>query len=270
MSFAWAAPKSVVFVLSDNQSYYEMGCHGHAAVKTPHIDKLAAESADFHHLYAPNYCSPSRAVILTGRYAMRSGVHDTIGGRSILHKDAVTLPEVLKKAGYHSGIFGKWHLGFSFPYRPEDRGFDEVFVHGGGGIGQMEDYFGNTHFSPTFIHNGEAVPCEGFSTDILFERAIAYIRARKEAPFFCYIPTPVTHAPHRGPADLVAELKQAGVANPELMAQIQNLDTNIGKLLAALNEEGLADDIISPARLGKRRRRARRGSRSARSRPRSR
>ena len=131
---AWAAQRpNVVFILSDNQSYYEMSCHGHADIKTPHIDRLADQSVEFTNFHAPPFCSPSRAVILTGRYAMRSGVFTTIAGRSILHKDEKTLPQFLKPNGYHSALFGKWHLGFSFPYRPQDRGFDEVFVHGGGG-----------------------------------------------------------------------------------------------------------------------------------------
>ena len=130
------SPKpNVVFILSDNQSYYEMSCHGHADIKTPHIDRLADQSVEFTNFHAPPFCSPNRAVILTGRYAIRSGVFTTIAGRFILHKDEKTLPQFLKPHGCHSAIFGKWHLGFSYPYRPQDRGFDEVFVHGGGGVG---------------------------------------------------------------------------------------------------------------------------------------
>lgn len=146
---------NIVYILSDNQSFYEMSCHGHAQIKTPHIDRLATQSIEFTRFYAPPYCSPSRAVILTGQHAMRSGVHDTIGGRSIMHRDQTTLPDILKEHGYHTGIFGKWHLGFSYPHRPQDRGFDEVFIHRGGGVGQMEDYYGNTHYDTTFIHNGK-------------------------------------------------------------------------------------------------------------------
>lgn len=240
------ARPNLVFILSDNQSYYELSRHGHAQVKTPHLDRLAAESVEFTRFYAPPFCSPSRAVILTGRYAMRSGVHNTIGGRSILHRSETTLADRLAGAGYRTGIFGKWHLGFSFPHRPEDRGFEEVFVHGGGGIGQMEDYFGNTHFDPTFIHNGKAIPSQGFSTDVLFDRAIEFIdRHRGGDPFFCFVSTPVTHSPHRGPKVLVDELRAAGVTgNLELFAQVQNLDTNVGRLLEALDSWNLRKNTI--------------------------
>ena len=240
-----AKPPNIVYILSDNQSYYEMSCHGHAQIKTPNIDRFAKQSVEFTHLYAPPYCSPSRAVILTGQYAMRSGVFTTVAGRSILHRDKVTLPQVLKEHGYVSGIFGKWHLGFSFPYRPGDRGFDEVFIHRGGGVGQMEDHYGNTHYDTTFIHNGKVTPCEGFSTDTLFDRAMAYVESNKDRPFFCFVPTPVTHSPHHGPKELVAQLEQAGVEGDlGLFAQVQNLDTNIGRMLDKLDTLGLAENTI--------------------------
>jgi arylsulfatase A-like enzyme len=242
------APRpNVVFILSDNQSYYEMSCHGHADIKTPHIDRLADQSVEFTNFHAPPFCSPSRAVILTGRYAIRSGVFTTISGRSILHRDEKTLPQFLKPHGYHSAIFGKWHLGFSYPYRPQDRGFDEVFVHGGGGVGQMEDYYGNTLFDTTFIHNGKVSPSKGYCTDVLFDRAMEYVEAKQKEkqPFFCFVSTPVTHSPHHGPKELVAQLKAQGIqGNLELYAQVQNLDANVGRMMKKIKELGLADDTI--------------------------
>ncbi len=245
---AWAAERpNVVFILSDNQSYYEMSCHGHADIKTPHIDRLADQSVEFTNFHAPPFCSPSRAVILTGRYAMRSGVFTTIAGRSILHKDEKTLPQFLKPHGYHCAIFGKWHLGFSYPYRPQDRGFDEVFVHGGGGVGQMEDYFGNTLFDTTYIHNGEVSPSKGYCTDVLFDRAMDYVEAQHKGkkPFFCYVSTPVTHSPHHGPKELVAQLKAQGIqGNVQLYAQVQNLDANIGRMMKKIDELGLVENTI--------------------------
>jgi arylsulfatase A-like enzyme len=242
---AWAERPNVVFILSDNQSYYEMSCHGHAQIKTPRIDAFAKESVEFRHFYAPPYCSPSRSVILTGRYAMRAGVFTTIAGRSIMHRQETTLADRLKAAGYRTGIFGKWHLGFSYPHRPEDRGFDEVFVHGGGGVGQMEDYYGNTLFDTTFIHNGKVAPSKGYCTNTLFEQAMAYVKTHRDRPFFCFVSTPVTHSPHHGPKALVAELKAAGVTgNVELFAQVQNLDMNIGRMLDKLAALDLARKTV--------------------------
>lgn len=236
---------NIVFILSDNQSYYEMSCHGHSEIKTPNIDALAKQSVEFTHFYAEPFCSPSRTVLMTGRHAMRSGVFTTIGGRSIMHRNDTTLPDILRKNGYHTAIFGKWHLGFSYPHRPQDRGFDEVFVHGGGGVGQMEDYFGNTLFDTTFIHNGKVSPSTGYCTDTLFDRAIDYIEQHKDEPFFCFVSTPVTHSPHHGPKGLVARLKAEGMTgNVELNAQVMNLDMNIGRMTSKLDELGLSKKTL--------------------------
>jgi arylsulfatase A-like enzyme len=226
-STAFAAKHpNVVFILSDNQSYYEMSCHGHADIKTPHIDRLADQSVEFTNFHAPPICSPSRAVILTGRYAIRSGVFTTIAGRSILHKDEKTLPQFLKPHGYHSAIFGKWYLGFSYPYRPPDRGFDEVFVHGGGGVGQMEDYFGNSLFDTTFIYNGKVSPSKGYCTDVLFDRAMDYVEAKQKEkqPFCCFVSTPVTHSPHHGPR---ADDKKAGASKAEIRIGDHTAETDL-------------------------------------------
>ena len=246
VSAAHAAERpNIVFILSDNQSYYEMSCHGHSEIKTPNIDALAKQSVEFTHFYAEPFCSPSRTVLMTGRHALRSGVFTTIGGRSIMHRNETTLPDILRDNGYHTAIFGKWHLGFSYPHRPQDRGFDEVFVHGGGGVGQMEDYFGNTLFDTTFIHNGKVSPSTGYCTDTLFDRAIDYIEQHKDEPFFCFVSTPVTHSPHHGPKGLVARLKAEGMTgNVELNAQVMNLDMNIGRMTSKLDELGLSKKTL--------------------------
>lgn len=238
-------PMNVVFVLSDNQSYYEMSCHGHQDLKTPHLDRLAKQSVEFSHFYAPPYCSPSRSVIMSGRYAMRSGVFTTIAGRSIMHRQETTLAQILKQQNYRTAIFGKWHLGYSYPYRAQDRGFEEVFVHGGGGVGQMEDYYGNTLFDTTFLHNDQVVKSKGYCTDTLFDKAIDFVSQHKEETFFCFVSTPVTHSPHFGPKELVEELKQKGFEkNAELYGQIINLDENIGRLMTHIDELDLSENTI--------------------------
>ena len=175
---------------------------------------------------------------------MRSGVHNTVGGRSILHRSETTLADILRQHGYATGIFGKWHLGFTYPYAPQFRGFEETFVHGGGGVGQLEDYFGNTLFDTTFLHQGRVTPSQGYCTDVLFQRAIDWIGDQRK-PFFAFIATPVTHSPHHGPRALVQELQDRGVTgNVELFAQIQNLDTNIGRLLKRIKDLGVRERTI--------------------------
>ena len=239
---------NVVLILTDNQSYYELGCHGHPVLKTPRIDALAAESVDFLNFHAPPYCSPSRGVLMTGRYAMRYGIYTTIQGRSILHRSEVTIADRLKKAGYRTGIFGKWHLGFSYPYMPRHRGFDETFVHGGGGIGQMEDYFGNSHLDATYWRNGVTEPSEGFSTDVLFAEGLKFIETHRDRPFFCFISTPATHKPWQAHPEVLKKLKARGVKGSgrdlALYSMVENIDENVGRVLDKLDALKLAEKTI--------------------------
>jgi len=199
--YAAAAQKpNIVLILTDNQSYYELSAHGHKVVQTPRIDALAAEGVDFTRFYAAPYCSPSRGSLMSGRYSLRSGIHNTIGGFCILRKGEKTVADYLKSAGYRTGIFGKWHLGHSYDYQPKYRGFEEVFVHRGGFIGQMQDYIGNGYVNGTYEHNGKDVKTKGHSTDVLFRRGMDFIEANKDRPFFAFISTPAVHdfKPHAG------------------------------------------------------------------------
>ena len=244
-AFAGDRP-NVVFILSDNQSYWEFGCHGNPVVKTPNVDRLAAESVDFKRFYATPYCSPSRAEFLTGRYAMRFGIYNTIGGVSQLPGSATTMAEIFRDNGYRTGMFGKWHLGESFPMRPEDQGFDEAFWHGGGGVGQLPDYYGNTLFDTTFIENDEPVPTKGFCTDKIFDRAIRFIRDHQDKSFFCYVPTPVTHKPWAAPDKYRQPYEAMGMKPGDAAGygQMTNLDENVGRLLQALDKLQLRKQTI--------------------------
>lgn len=227
---------NVLFILSDNQSYYELSCHGNTELRTPHLDRLANEGVDFQNLYAPNYCSPSRAEAMTGKYAVRTGVYDTLGGRSILHKDHQTIADIMKANGYKTSMYGKWHLGYSFPYRPQDRGFDETFMLNGGCLGQIEDYFGNDHIDPVFIHNGKKVNTKGFSTDVLFNEAMKWIEGLEGQPFFCFLSTPAVHGPFQSP-----DGKKGAAA---LKPMIENVDMNVGRMMAKLKILGIDDNTI--------------------------
>jgi len=240
---------NIVLVLTDNQSYYELSAHGHKHVRTPRIDALAAEGVDFTNFHAAPYCSPSRSSLMTGRYAMRAGVHNTIGGFCILNRGERTAADLLKKAGYKTAIFGKWHLGHSHLYRPEQRGFDEVFVMRGGFIGQMQDYIGNSYVDGTYEHNGKACRTRGHSTDILFGRAMEFIDANKERPFFAFISTPAVHdlAPHAKTRDRMAaggRLEGVSKRDANLFSGIENIDDNVGRVLDQLKRLGLSDNTM--------------------------
>ncbi|MHC4639553.1 MAG: sulfatase-like hydrolase/transferase, partial [Planctomycetota bacterium] len=152
---------NIILVITDDQGYGELACHGNKIIKTPNLDKLHGESTRFTAFHVSPTCAPTRTSLMTGRHEFRSGVTHTIFERERMSLDAVTIAEVLSKAGYKTGIFGKWHLGDEEPYQPHNRGFDEVFIHGAGGIGQsykcscgdVPPNRRNRYFDPVIRHN---------------------------------------------------------------------------------------------------------------------
>ena len=201
MPAAPAAKPNVVFILADDLGNADLGYRG-SKIKTPNLDRLRAEGVRFTDFHVSPTCSPTRSALFTGRHEFRNGVTHTINERERLTLQATTLAQVLKQAGYTNGIFGKWHLGDEPEYQPNHRGFDEVFIHGAGGIGQSYvgscgDAPGNTYFNPAILHNGKFEITQGYCTDVFFKQAINWIDAvRGKQPFFCYIPSNAPHAPY--------------------------------------------------------------------------
>ena len=140
-----AKPPNVVLVLTDDQAFGDLGCHGNPVLKTPNIDRFAMQAVECTHFYVSPVCAPTRASLMTGRYNYRTGVVDTYIGRALMRPDEITLAQLLAAVGYRTGLFGKWHLGDNYPLRPQDRGFQEVLMLRGGGIGQPRDPPGNSY-----------------------------------------------------------------------------------------------------------------------------
>lgn len=190
-------------------------------------------------------CAPTRSGIITGHYANSTGVWHTIGGRSLLREDEVTLPTMLAENGYKTGIFGKWHLGDDYPYRPEDRGFQKVLIHGGGGISQTPDYWGNDYFDDYYREDGRWKPFKGYCTDVFFGEAMKYIEENKDKPFFCYIATNAPHFPYNV-ENKYADLYRGKVDEDRarFYGMITNIDENIGKLRTKIKELNLYENTI--------------------------
>src|SRR5690606_11436289 len=202
---------------------------------------LAAESSlltDYH--VAPT-CSPTRAALLTGHWTDRTGVWHTVNGRSMLRENEVTIARMLKDAGYVTGHFGKWHLGDNYPYRAEDRGFDEVYRHGGGGVGQTPDLWDNAYFHGHYFQNGEVVPAEGFCTDVFFEQAHGFIReqVQGERPFFAYIATNAPHGPLHCPQKYLNLYADQPPVIASFFGMITNIDDNVGQTRRLLADLGI-------------------------------
>lgn len=239
---------NIIFVITDDQGYADLGCHGNKYIKTPNIDEFYKESVRLEDYHVGPTCAPTRAGLLTGHYANSTGVWHTIGGRSLLRKDEWTLATALKENGYNTGIFGKWHLGDSYPYRAMDRGFNKSVVHGGGGISQSTDYWGNDYFDDTYMVDGEEKAFKGYCTDVFFDEAIDFIKEQdKDEPFFCYIPTNAPHAPYNVEKEYY-EMYKDNDAIPDDRARffgmITNIDDNFGRLKAEIEKLGIMENTI--------------------------
>lgn len=245
--FAFAADQpNVVIVITDDQGYGDLSCHGNPVLKTPHIDALYSESVRLRDYHVSPTCSPTRSAFLTGHWTNRTGVWHTIMGRSMLRENEVTVGQIFKDAGYATGMFGKWHLGDNYPYRPEDRGFTEVMRHGGGGVGQTPDYWDNAYFDGSYWHNGTPEPVKGFCTDVFFDYATRFIKQQKSAgkPFLAYIATNAPHGPMHAPEESSAPYADQKTNLANFFGMIANIDDNVGKLRAFLDEEGLSENTI--------------------------
>jgi choline-sulfatase len=260
-----ARSPNIVLVITDDQGYGDVAAHGHPLLRTPHLDRLRQQSVRLTEFHVSPTCAPTRAALLTGRHEFRSAVTHTIFERERLALSAVTLPQLLRDhGGYATGIFGKWHLGDEDDYQPQRRGFDRVFIHGGGGIGQTYpgscgDAPGNTYYDPVIRSDGQFVQTAGYCTDVFFDEAIRWMDAKRQetSPFFCYIATNAPHSPYDPPPgaedDYLQLLETAGVAEQgrpsrlelaSFLAMIENIDTNVGRLIERLDQWDIADDTL--------------------------
>ena len=243
-----AAPQArgpnVVLIITDDQGYGDLGCHGNEKIRTPNLDAFAKESVRVDRFYVQPVCSPTRACLLTGRYNYRTGVVDTFLGRSMMHADETTLAERLAAAGRRTGIFGKWHLGDNYPLRATDQGFQESLTLRGGGIGQPSDPPGGDHYQdPTLWRNGRAEKSKGYVTDLITDGALAFLEKHQAAPFFCYVAYNAPHAPLELPPGAVLD-PSLDETTAKVYAMVQNIDANVGRILRKLDDLRLAEDTI--------------------------
>jgi len=245
-----AAKPNVLLIMTDDQGYGDLSCHGNPVLKTPNLDKLHKISVRLTDFHVAPMCSPTRGQLMTGRDALANGDTAVCQGRSMPRAELPTMADMFKDAGYATGLFGKWHIGDSYPYRPSDRGFDEEMHHAAWGITSLADYWGNDYNDDVYRHNNKLEQYEGYCTDIWFSNAIAWMAKQKDAdkPFFCYLPTNVPHTP------LICDAKYSapyngkapnGVNMPAgFYGMIANFDENMGKLETFLKKSGLRDNTI--------------------------
>ncbi|WP_309488952.1 arylsulfatase [Oceaniferula flavus] len=244
---------NLIFIMTDDQGYPVLGAHGHPWIRTPQLDKMHAQSIRFDRFMMGSTCAPSRAGIMTGVHSIKNGVTHTIYERERLNLKAVTIPEVLQTRGYRSGYFGKWHLGDEAPYQPENRGFDEVFIHGAGGIGQAypgscADVPNNGYFNPVFKHNGRFVKTEGYCTDVLFKATLGWVDSIRdsEEPFFAFLSTNAPHSPFVAPPKYQQHFQDLGFNSKAagFYGMIEHIDDCMGQMFRQLDEWGLMENTV--------------------------
>ena len=237
---------NVVLVITDDQGYGDVGALGNTMIETPNLDALHRQSMRLTDFHVDPTCSPTRSALMSGRYSTRTGVWHTIMGRSLMSPRELTVAEVFKSADYRTGMFGKWHLGENHPLRPHDQGFDDVLCHGGGGVGQGPDWWGNDYFDDTYFRNGKPEKFTGYCTDVWFAEAMKFIERNRDRPFFCYLSTNAPHGPLNVDEKYSKPYEEKGVAPnmAKFYGMITNIDENMGKLMAQLDRLKIADDTI--------------------------
>ncbi len=236
---------NVILVMTDDQGYGDIGAHGSPYVKTPTLDHLYGESIRLTDFHVDPCCSPTRAALLTGQYSARSGVWHTIGGRSLLRKGKVTIADVFQAGGYRTAIFGKWHLGDNYPFRPQDRGFQEALVHGSGVVGNRWDYWQNDYYDDTYYRNGRPEKFTGYCNTIWFDEAIKFLKDNRDRRFFCYLATNVPHAPLNVDDSYIEPYRsQVSERLASYYGMITKLDEDMARLLEAIDELQLTENTI--------------------------
>jgi arylsulfatase len=247
---------NIILILTDDQGYGDVARHGNPILQTPNLDRLHDESVRFTDFHVSPTCAPTRSALMSGRHDFKNGVTHTILERERMTLKTTTIAQVLKSAGYTTGIFGKWHLGDEPAYRPNRRGFEEMFIHGCGGIGQTYpgtcgDAPGNSYFDPVILHNDQFEKTRGYCTDVFFNQAMQWMKTVKgRRPFFAYITPNAPHAPLNVPeqyeklyADKLPNDRN-GKNTAKFFGMIHNIDENVGKLLALLKEQNLERDTL--------------------------
>ena len=236
---------NVILVLVDDMGRGDMGCYGNKLIKTPHLDAFYKEAVRFNNFHVSPTCAPSRSSFMTGKYYHQVGVHATVEGREMPFAHEQMMPDVFAKNGYKTALFGKWHLGDAYPFRPEDRGFQHVVGIHGGGVSQSPDYFGNDYFNDTYWVNGKLQEFSGFCTDVWFEEATKFIKqsAKEKKPFFAYISTNAPHGPFRAPKKYL-DMYDPLLTPAPFYGMITNIDDNFGELVQLLKTEGIEDNTI--------------------------
>jgi len=239
---------NIILVMTDDQGYWDTGISGNPDIETPTIDRMAAESVTFTRFYANMVCAPTRAGLMTGRQYLRTGLYNTRFGGDTLGQNETTIAQVLKSAGYQTGLFGKWHLGRYAKYQPHRRGFDHFFGHYHGHIERYTN-------PDQVVVNGHPVETRGYVSDLFTDAAIDFMTRSKSQPFFCFLAYNAPHSPflldtsHYGQpeGDKLIEkylAKDLPLREARIYAMVERIDQNLNRLLQSVHDLGIEQETI--------------------------
>ena len=235
---------NVLILLTDDQGYGDFSCHGNPVLRTPNMDRLHGDSVRFTDFHAAPMCTPTRGQLMSGVDALHNKATSVTAGRAVLRRDLPTMANAFADSGYHTGIFGKWHLGDHYPYRPMDRGFHEAKYFRGFGMSSAPE-FDNDYFNGRYLDKGVPKRFEGYCADFWFGEAMHWMgeQQRNNQPFFCYLPTNTPHGPAWVADEFSTPYRKPGLP-ADFFGMIANLDMNLGKLEKFLAESGLRENTI--------------------------
>ncbi len=227
---------NVLLIITDDQGWGDLSFHGNEFIETPHIDVLAKQSVAFDRFYVSPVCAPTRASLLTGRYHIATGTTWVTHRMEVMREEEVTIAELLKPHGYVSGLFGKWHQGKQFPHDPIGQGFDEFFGFSEGHL--------NNYFDTKLTHNFEEVRTSGYLPDVLTDKTIDFME--KEDSFFAMLSLNTPHSPFQVPDHYFDKYTAKGLDDKDacVYGMIENIDDNIGRLMAYLEESSKIENTI--------------------------
>ena len=253
------ARPNVLIIMTDDQGYPELSVHGNPVLQTPNLDILHGQSIRLSDYHVTPMCTPTRGQLLTGMDAARNGAVNVSSGRALLRPKIPTIANYFSDAGYFTGVFGKWHLGANYPFRPQDRGFEESVWYPSSSIPSVPAYWGNDYFDDVYTHNGKEQRYKGYCTDVFFSEAKRFMldSVRKKKPFLCYLATNTPHGPFI-PKDEDRKAIAQILESPKFdhleenikrrlslyLGMIRNIDWNMGKLMKFLDENNLSENTI--------------------------
>ena len=222
---------NIVLIMTDDQGWGDLRCHGNDMIQTPNLDALAEQSVQFDRFFVSPVCAPTRASLLTGRFDVRTGVSGVTNRLEVMRAEEVTMGEVFRAAGYRTACIGKWHNGEQFPNHPTGQGFEHFFGFCGG--------HWNNYFDTTLEDNGRRVKTSGYITDILTDAAIDFVTPSSDKPFLCYVPYNAPHTPWQVPDKWFDQYAGKGLdaATQSAYAMVTNIDYNVGRLLKAIEQQ---------------------------------